>query len=132
MTQYNKALHSDRQSVASFAIVQPQRFWQPVSKPPPVSKICDGLSGFQRAQLGNHGVPGLDGFGDGLRFFLARRRNRRAALPAYGTYDEVDDFVMPVGGAASSALHVCFSATSAMPHAHNADGMRCWRDMGHG
>ncbi len=80
------------------------------------------ISGFQWTDAGDHDVPCLKGLGNGNRFVLASRRNRRTDLPAYGADHAVDDFITSIRGAAGLAVYIGFCATGAMSFSHNSGG----------
>jgi hypothetical protein len=84
------------------------------------SQTRSSASGFQRAELGDHLVPRLDGFGDRGGLVLAVQRNCGTELPADGTDHAQDDFVTPIRSPACAATHIGFGAAGAMTLSHNA------------
>jgi hypothetical protein len=73
---------------------------------------------FQRANPGNHFVPGLECLGAGRRFILAGRDDRRTRLPADRAADQVNDFLAPTRFAAGNATYMGFRPAGTFSFSH--------------
>jgi hypothetical protein len=89
------------------------------------TRLC--ASGFQRAQLGDHLVPRLDGFGDRGGLVLAVQRNCGTELSTDRAGHAQDDFVTPIRSPTCAATHIGFGAAGAMSLSHNGKWMPCRR-----